>query len=220
MARILDERFGTVDVATYWELIMPADIVALPLLECHSVPVDQQRLITLLFGITSEEQTLADTMRSVVWRIGPDGQSEIWRPGKDYPGSSIWFAEPGTGILLGNDFHNPDAVYACKLDGTHIASFRLPLLWDNPIQPWRFRATQQGIEYFDATGNLLYAADIATLISAAHGTKSTEGARLAADWRPRSLLLPASYPDTEKILLRLNRDGDQMRLAFIKRQYP
>lgn len=209
---------GKVDIATNFELKMPADISALRLLECHIVPVDQHLLVTLLFGITAEDHALANTMRSLVWLIGPTGRAEIWQPGKHYPGSSIWFAEPKTGVLLGNDFHKPDAVYACKLDGAHIASFGLPLLWDNPIQPWRFRATQQGIEYLDAAAELHRVADIATLISRAKGAPATGAARLAADWRARSLLLPASYPGTEKILLRLNRDGDQMRLAFVKRQ--
>lgn len=195
---------------------MPADIAALPLLECHSVPVDQQRLITLLFGIASEVPTLAETTRSVVWLIEPDGQSEIWRPGKDYPGSSIWFAEPRTGILLGNDFHKPDAVYACKLDGTHIASFRLPLLWDNPIRPWRLLATPQGIEYVDAQGELQHVADIAQLILRAKGTADAMTSRLTVDWRPRTLLLPTNTPGAEGILLRLNREGDHMRLDRLR----
>ncbi|MGC8539420.1 MAG: hypothetical protein ACP5QA_02200 [Phycisphaerae bacterium] len=195
---------------------MPADIAALPLLECHSVPVDQHRLITLLFGIAEEEPTLAETMRSVVWLIGPEGQSEIWRPGKDYPGSSIWFAEPRTGILLGNDFHKPDAVYACKLDGTHIASFTLPLLWDNPIRPWRFEHGRQGIEYLDGAGDWHRIADIAMLISRAKETVGKVAPHLAADWHPRSVLMPANFPGTEEILFRLNRHDGHMRLDYLR----
>ena len=41
--------------------------------ECQNVLVDQHILITLLFGITGEEQALADTMRSLVWLIGGTG---------------------------------------------------------------------------------------------------------------------------------------------------
>lgn len=204
------------EVTTCSKLKIPADIAALPLLECHSVPVDQHRLITLLFGIAAEEPTLTDTMRSVVWLIEPDGQSEIWRPGKDYPGSSIWFAEPRTGILLGNDFHKPDAVYACKLDGTHIASFRLPLLWDNPIRPWRLLATPQGIEHVDAQGELQHVADIAQLILSAQGAADAMTSRLTADWRPRTLLLPTNIPGDDGIPFRLNRVGDHLQLDCIR----
>ncbi len=203
------------DVATHWELKMPADMV-LALLECRIVPVNQHRLVTLLFGIAAEEQKLPDTMRSLVWLIGPNGESEIWRPGKDYPGSSIWFGEPDTGILLGNDFHKPDAVYACKLDGTHIASFQLPLLWDSPIRPWRFKATQQSIEYVDCQGELQHAADLAELILHAKGTADATTSRLAADWRPRTLLLPTNIPGGNGILFRVSRNGDHVRLDCVR----
>ncbi len=204
------------DIATNFKLKMPADIAALQLLECYSVPIDQHILLTLLFGMPAEEQVRADTMRSLVWLIGPNGESEIWRPGKDYSGSSIWFAEPDTGILLGNDFHKPDAVYACKLDGTHIASFRLPLLWGNPIQPWRFKATQKGIEYVDAQGELQHTADLAELILRAEGAGDATTSRLAADWRPRTLLLPTNMPGGNGILFRVSRNGDHLRLDCIR----
>ncbi len=204
------------DVVTNAELKMPADILALWLLECHVVTIEPHILVTLLFGTPADEQVLADTLRSLVWLIGPNGRSEIWRPGKDYPGSSIWFAEPETGILLGNDFHKPDAVYACKLDGTHIASFSLPLLWDTPIQPWRFKATQKGIEYVDTQGKLQHAADIAQLILRAKGTADAMTSRLAADWRPRALLLPTNIPGGDGILFRLTRNDDHLGLDCLR----
>ena len=209
-------RVGKVDVVTNAELKMPADILALWLLECHVVTIEPHILVTLLFGTPADEQVLADTLRSLVWLIGPNGRSEIWRPGKDYPGSSIWFAEPETGILLGNDFHKPDAVYACKLDGTHIASFSLPLLWDNPIQPWRFKATQKGIEYVDTQGKLQHAADIAQLILRAKGTADAMTSRLAADWRPRALLLPTNIPGGDGSLFRLTRNDDHLGLDCLR----
>ena len=198
-------------------LEIPADFAALPLLEWHILPVQQQHyLVTLLLGVPGEENAVTHSMRSLVWHIGPDGQSEIWQPGKDYPGSSIWFAEPGTGILLGNDFHKPDAVYACKLDGTHIASFSLPLLWDNPIRPWRFGHGRQGIEYLDDAGDWHGIADITMLISRAKETVGKVASHLAADWHPRSVLMPANYPGTEEILFRLNRHDGQLRLDYLR----
>lgn len=197
-------------------LEIPADIAAMPLLGCHVLAANARNLLmTLLFGEPGSNNPVTDSMRSLVWHIGPEGQSEIWQPGRAYPGSSIWFAEPETGILLGNDFHQPQAMYACQLDGTHIASFTLPLLWDNPIRPWRFTATPQGIEYMDSANNLCRVENIATLSTQVHGT--TASARLAADWLPRPLLLPANYPGTGDILFRLTRDDNRLRLVVLQR---
>ncbi len=197
-------------------LELPADLAALALLECHIVPVQGRHyLATLLFGVPGEENTIADTMRSLVWYIGSDGQSEIWQPGKHYPGSSIWFAEQDTGILLGNDFHKPDAIYACRCDGTHIGSFTLPLLWDNPIRPRHFAHAQRGIEYLDARGELQCVADIATLRSRAKDPAGNLTAHLTADWHPRRLLLPANFPGTEEFLFRLNCQSGQLRLDCV-----
>ena len=196
-------------------LKIPAVVAAMPLLECHILTVDVQHLlITLLFGAPGAENAVNDSMQSLVWHIGSGGQSEIWKPGANYPGSSIWFAEAGTGILLGNDFHKPEIIYACKCDGTHIASFTLPLLWDNPIRPWRFKATPRGIEYLDAADKLQSIADIATLISRVHGT--TAVTHLAADWHPRPLLLPANEPGPGDILFRLTRHASLLRLDSLQ----
>jgi hypothetical protein len=200
------------DSALSAELVLAEHFAAMLLLECNILEVDQRHiLVTLLFAAPVETDRISDAMRSIVWLIGPDGQSEIWPPGKDYPGSSVWFAEPATGILLGNDFHKPAEIYACQLDGKHVASFAMSLLWDNPIRPWRFRQAENSLEYADAVGNIQIAPNIAALIASAGSPGQAAESTLVADWRPRVLPLPANVSAEGKTLFRISRGNNNLQ---------
>lgn len=72
--------------------------------------------------------------RTDIWHIAPNRPPLLWGPGKNYPTGAM-FAADSDGVLYGFDLLKPHIVHACRLDGSHVATFRVPMMLQTPLAP-------------------------------------------------------------------------------------
>lgn len=115
-----------------------------PLLDYFELSLnDGGGLLTLLWaacGEDSREITVSNIRSRMehwttdIWYLMPGRAPELWPPGVQYPNGSMFAADPD-GVLYGWAFREPRTIYACCIEGGHIATFSAPLRVASPLSP-------------------------------------------------------------------------------------
>jgi hypothetical protein len=87
----------------------------------------------------------------VILDLSADGESAPWKPGVGYPAAVMFYADD-RGVLYGFDLTAPGKIYACDVDGKHVATLTMSLKLANLLSPEYFSVRGRDIFWIDANG--------------------------------------------------------------------